>query len=107
MASFNRRGTNLTSQFMREQLNAIRTNEPQEDFSALEPDNFELFTTTSFFDFDTGAQTDFKPDDSPPTSKPGQTSQPATQPTSATSIMGDYEPMEFLNPAAGRWLFSF
>lgn len=97
MANFNRRGgANLTSQFMREQLNAIRTNEPQEDYSALEPDNFEIFTNTSFFDFDTGAQTDFKPDDSPASSKPGQQ-------TAAPSLMGDYEPMEFLNPAAGRF----
>lgn len=93
--AFNR-SRGLTSQFMREQLNAVHS-EPQEDYSALDQD-LSLFTNTTFHDFDTGAQIDFKADDSPAPLKP-------SEPASATSMMGDYGDMDFLNtPAGGSWL---
>lgn len=94
--AFNR-SRGLTSQFMREQLNTVHS-EPQEDYSALDQD-LSLFTNTTFHDFDTGAQIDFKADESP--AKPA-----AGEPASTTSMMGEYGEMDFLNtPAGGSLLF--
>lgn len=85
---------------MRE-LNTI-PNEPAEDFAALEPENFDLFTNTNFFDFDTGTQSDFKPDESTTTStKPGE-------PASSTRMMGDLGMVDYMDSAppsaTGRFL---
>lgn len=97
MASYGRNGTNL-SQFMRENLNTVHTNEPPEDFN-FETD-LELFTNTNFHDFDTGVQTDF----SQPAPKPGSgptspASSKQTEPQSATStMMGEFGAMDFINP---------
>lgn len=95
MANFARNGTNL-SQYMRENLNTVHTNEPQDDYN-YETD-LELFTNTNFVDFDTGVQTDF----SAPAPKPGSaspTSSKTTEPQSATStMMGDFGVMDFMNP---------
>lgn len=95
MANFGRNGGNL-SQFMRENLNTVHTNEPQEDFN-FEAD-LDLFTNTSFVDFDTGVQTDF----SQPAPKPGSTSPTSSkaEPQSATSttMIGEFGAMDFMNP---------
>lgn len=91
MANYGRQGSNL-AQFMREQLNTVQPNEPEEDIRF---DDLDVFTNTEFYDFDTHMRTDFKPaSDSPPSSKP--------EPTSATSIMGgEFGSMDLID-SAGR-----
>lgn len=94
MTSYGRNGANL-SQFMREQLNTVHTNEPQEEFGF--DADLDLFTNTSFVDFDTGVQTDF----SQPTPKPSSASPASTkqaEPQSATSMIGEFGAMDFMNP---------
>lgn len=92
MANYGRQGSNL-AQFMREQLNTVQANEPEEDIRF---DDLDVFTNTEFYDFDTHMRTDFKPaSDSPPSSKP--------EPASATSIMGgEFGNMDLIDPA-GRF----
>lgn len=104
MANYGRNGANL-SQFMRENLNTVHTNESQEDF------NFEadlgLYTNTNFVDFDTGVQTDF----SQPAPKPGSSSPASskqTEPQSATSTMiGEFGTMDFINTGKNASIFAF
>lgn len=92
MANYGRQGSNL-AQFMREQLNTVQPNEPEEEIRF---DDLDIFTNTEFYDFDTHMRTDFKPAaDSPPSSK--------SEPTSATSMMGgDFGSLDLMN--AGRSL---
>lgn len=86
---------------MRE-LNTIPASEPAEDYSALEPENFELFTNTNFFDFDTGTQNDFKPDESNASTKPGEAA-------SSTRMMNDLGMVDYMDSAppsaTGRFFF--
>lgn len=93
MANFGRNGANL-SQFMRENLNTVHTSEPQEDFN-FEAD-LDIFTNTSFVDFDTGVQTDFSQSvPKPGSSSPASSKQ--TEPQSATSTMiGEFGGMDFM-----------
>lgn len=101
MANYGRNGGNV-SQFMREHLNTVHTNEPQEDFS-FETD-LDLFTNTSFVDFDTGVQTDF----SQPAPKPGSASPTSSkaEPQSATStMMGEFGSMDFINSGKDKTPF--
>lgn len=95
MANYGRQGSNL-AQFMREQLNTVQPNEPEEDIRF---DDLDVFTNTEFYDFDTHMRTDFKPADSPPSSK--------SEPTSATSTImgGEFGALDLINP--GRFLVFF
>ncbi|KUI67369.1 Regulatory protein cys-3 [Cytospora mali] len=88
MANYGRQGSNL-AQFMREQLNTVQPNEPEEEIRF---DDLDVFTNTEFYDFDTHMRTDFKPaSDSPPTSK--------SEATSATSMMGgEFGNMDMITP---------
>lgn len=92
MANYGRQGSNL-AQFMREQLNTVQPSEPEEDIRF---DDLDVFTNTEFYDFDTHMRTDFKPADSPPSSK--------SEPTSATSTImgGEFGALDLINP--GRFL---
>lgn len=102
MANYGRNGANL-SQFMRENLNTVHTNESQEDFN-FEAD-LDLFTNTSFVDFDTGVQTDFS-QPAPKTGSASPTSSKQTEPQSATStLMGEFGAMDFMNPGKNNLSF--
>lgn len=104
MANYNQRGSNIELvQFMREgHLNSVSTNEPQEDFSGLDnPECLDLFTNQDFFDFDEGIRRDFKPsNDAAPSSKP-------IEPTSATSMVGEFGSMDFGLGSGRSSLFFF
>lgn len=95
MANYGRQGSNL-AQFMREQLNTVQPNEPEEEIRF---DDLDVFTNTEFYDFDTHMRTDFKPSsDSPPTSK--------SESTSATSVMGgEFGTMDMINSGRSHLVF--
>lgn len=83
MASFNRRGPNV-SQYLRE-LHTI----PEQDTAAGETfnmdDDLAMFTNTQFFDFDSGQNTDYN---APPL-KPETTSEAAPQQSRSEDVIGD------------------
>ena len=99
MANYNgRRGPNV-SQYLRE-LNAMPSDTPVEERFPLD-DELALFTNTQFFDFESGQTTDFQP---PPGKSESDTqSTRPEEPSSATSVIGDFPGMDFIS--GEHWIF--